>query len=698
MDNVGETELLRLLKEGKGRILRDDIEKAIELLNTVLSDLRIPALQTRLEEIAKDLSDDRFRIIVCGRFKTGKSTLLNALLGRPETSDFQLVDEGFLPSHYLPATAVLTDVIYSPAMHVRVERNDLSTEDWTFTRFRNESTVRTSDQETKTFFSNIRRFEIGYPATLLEKGRIVVTDSPGTADMAYRDLITKEAVGRSDVAIVVLSTNQLAGEDERAFIRDIRDAGTTIFSVINLFGRPIDSSLINYTWERLTVMQNFGGKTETKDFKAKKIFFIDALTARRGRWEGRDGDVKLSGITEFEEALGTFLDRDRIKAHAGKYLSETQMLASSARLALLKQESNHRLEAEEIEKLIEKIRPRLEALQQQRNVLKLTFDKYQNICENVAKDTLSISLEEFRKAISGKIRNAQISSLTYANMIATVCGDRTTARVISDDIYSLFSKFLEENLKEWSDPNNEKGLQYALKPRMLQLAAELEEQITKISNQLSALRREGAGLTGTSEIIVGGVSLKTAIEQRMEAIAGQRLGAGAAIGGALAGALVVVIGTTTVNSIALALATAIGTFLSPTLLIGILIVALTGLGAGASTFGLKDKIKEEAAHQLAMAISLNREFEAEIAGQVANSYRASTDPIEKLVSAEIRAEEESLELLIREKQFSHKEKEVRLSQLNKVGLKLADAESRLTLARRNLDVFDAGLNEEVPPN
>lgn len=62
-----------------------------------------PQLQGRGEELARRLEAGRFDITVVGEFKRGKSTLLNALLGRP-----------LLPVDVLPLTAVATEVAYGP--------------------------------------------------------------------------------------------------------------------------------------------------------------------------------------------------------------------------------------------------------------------------------------------------------------------------------------------------------------------------------------------------------------------------------------------------------------------------------------------------------------------------------------------------------------------------------------------------------
>src|SRR6266571_7233152 len=78
-----------------------------------LAEMVAPHLAGRARELAERLEGGRFLISVVGEFKRGKSTLLNALLGRD-----------LLPTGVLPLTAVATEVAYGPEDLVRIHRRD----------------------------------------------------------------------------------------------------------------------------------------------------------------------------------------------------------------------------------------------------------------------------------------------------------------------------------------------------------------------------------------------------------------------------------------------------------------------------------------------------------------------------------------------------------------------------------------------
>src|SRR3954453_10137497 len=90
---------------GKVADLRQRVATLIRQQSRILVVLSNEALQdrwgSRLTDLAAIVEADSFRVMVLGQFSRGKSTLINALLGRQ-----------VLPSHATETTAIINSVKY----------------------------------------------------------------------------------------------------------------------------------------------------------------------------------------------------------------------------------------------------------------------------------------------------------------------------------------------------------------------------------------------------------------------------------------------------------------------------------------------------------------------------------------------------------------------------------------------------------
>src|SRR6267143_1244899 len=135
---------------------------AIARLATTASLLEMNDTGKRLTEIAASLKADTFSVMISGQFKNGKSTLLNALLGRPDRPIPDLgAARGPMPTDPLPCTATLTAIKYAETPAVTCWRFDGTSEAWSLQRYLTEGTIRDDEDETRRFFEYISRFELG---------------------------------------------------------------------------------------------------------------------------------------------------------------------------------------------------------------------------------------------------------------------------------------------------------------------------------------------------------------------------------------------------------------------------------------------------------------------------------------------------------------------------------------------------------
>ena len=87
------------------------------------ADLGDKSALSALNDAGRQLNDDNLRVLVMGRFSSGKSTFLNALMGQM-----------LLPAKPIPTTAIIGEIVYSehpeavlyPKRAIQAEKNRLT--------------------------------------------------------------------------------------------------------------------------------------------------------------------------------------------------------------------------------------------------------------------------------------------------------------------------------------------------------------------------------------------------------------------------------------------------------------------------------------------------------------------------------------------------------------------------------------------
>jgi hypothetical protein len=181
-----------------------------------------PDLAERLARTREKLRDPAFHILVIGEFKQGKSSLINALLGRPVCP----VDDDI-------ATAVPTLLRYSdePTAKVLVSGGDdsppviqsISVDD--VAAYVTEAGNPDNERRVSTV-------EIGLPADLL-RGGLVLVDTPGVGGLgSAHSTITVGALPMADAVLFVSDASQEFSGPELEFLRTARKLCPTTVGII----------------------------------------------------------------------------------------------------------------------------------------------------------------------------------------------------------------------------------------------------------------------------------------------------------------------------------------------------------------------------------------------------------------------------------------------------------------------------------
>ena len=172
----------------------------------------------RLEALLDRLDAARLRVLVAGEAKRGKSTLINALLGR-----------AVLPAGVTPLTAVATTVRYGDDPRAEVLFLDGHEEKQPLTALTDLVTERGNPRNRR----RIAGVTVYLPAPVLAGG-VELVDTPGTGSVFEWDTeAAHEALRSMDAAVFVLSADPPVSASERDLLGTVAGLSVTTFAVLN---------------------------------------------------------------------------------------------------------------------------------------------------------------------------------------------------------------------------------------------------------------------------------------------------------------------------------------------------------------------------------------------------------------------------------------------------------------------------------
>jgi small GTP-binding protein len=178
-----------------------------------------PDLQRTLEDLFARLAEDRFNLVVVGRFSRGKTSLMNAIL-----------ESERLPTGIVPLTSVITTVGYGTkeCAFIEYEGRHLSTEisldalPEYITQHGNPGNAR---------HVAIARVEL--PAEILRRGFYFV-DTPGLGSTILENTRTTERfLPEADAFMLVTSYDSPLSEEELAILHRVASSNRPVFLVLN---------------------------------------------------------------------------------------------------------------------------------------------------------------------------------------------------------------------------------------------------------------------------------------------------------------------------------------------------------------------------------------------------------------------------------------------------------------------------------
>ncbi len=212
-----------------------------------------------LKQIQQD-SHHALRIAICGKFKSGKSSLLNLMLGTN------------LPVRSTTATGIVTKIVYGNASAVKMESEEIKSAsvqelyDYISVVDKSLDGIATSDA---------RCAYIGSYSKLLKYGKVEFWDTPGLEDDPELTRITMEAINQCDFLIYVMHANQVLSQyEKRLFSKLDKLMNGNIIFVVN----HMDSLRSDEREAVIRTVNHALARYHNRFFPDGNVFFTSAST------------------------------------------------------------------------------------------------------------------------------------------------------------------------------------------------------------------------------------------------------------------------------------------------------------------------------------------------------------------------------------------------------------------------------------
>jgi GTP-binding protein EngB required for normal cell division len=241
----------------------------------------------RCQALVVQLAEDRFNLAVVGQFKRGKSTLMNAVLGRD-----------LLPTGLLPLTSAITTLCYGSTERVVLRRKGWELEqEVPLARLSDYITERGNPGNEK----GLLEARVELPLPFLRRGLHFI-DTPGIGSARHENTATTYAFLPQMAAVIfVTSIEAPLSEAEERFLVDIRGQVRQLFVVVNkmdMLGDTDRENVLDYIHTHVEQLLGTG---------AAHLYPLSARDGLTAKLNHDDAAIQRSGLAPFEQALTTFL-------------------------------------------------------------------------------------------------------------------------------------------------------------------------------------------------------------------------------------------------------------------------------------------------------------------------------------------------------------------------------------------------------
>ena len=281
---------------------KQDIAGAVRALRKVAHERGHAAREEACHELMVKLAEDRFTLAVLGQFKRGKSSLMNAIIGRQ-----------VLPTGVLPLTSTITVLKFGPVERLLIHRERWS---WPQEEPLSQLAQYVTEKGNPGNVKQVKTACLELPLPFLRRG-LEFVDTPGVGSSIEANTATAYGFLPScDAVIFVTSVDTPLTAVEIEFLQRIRQYVHKVFFVVN------KTDLLD-EMERQEVLE-FISQTIRRQVGdgAARIFPLSSRLGLAARMAGDADAYAQSGLKDLEETLATFLSDEKAATFLGAIIDK----------------------------------------------------------------------------------------------------------------------------------------------------------------------------------------------------------------------------------------------------------------------------------------------------------------------------------------------------------------------------------------
>ena len=656
---------------GRFNLRRDTLIEILDRTATACLRIEQKSLAQHLAALRDKAQSNRFKVMVVGTFKNGKSTFINALLG-----------ERVLPAYAVPCTAVINEVKWgsekSATLHFRdplpkplpdklspkavahiQKANGRTPEPLTIPVTELEDFVVIADparpQQDSVAETPYERAEVFWPLELCRNG-VEIIDSPGLNEAGTREKVTVDYISQADAVLFVMSSLALASQTEINFVQfNLHESGhRDIFFVCNRFDQldtPREQERVRvHALDRLSALT---------DLRSDGVHFISAKQAMDGRVNARPELLETSGILPLEKALSDFLVNQRGRI---KLLTPARELTHSLRQLrqeiLPGQRKLLGMELADVERKVREITPMLDDARRAKEQLGKAMSQHFEKLHADVREAATRFVIELAEALPGIVEGSE----TLTQIKIFTIGHKEQIEALVKEVLEKVDLAVQQRVATWKtevlDPKFRRSVE--------DMQEQIEHDITAFYERLEGIQ---ADIFDHEKVAIKSEETPSGSERFFASVAGLLMGD---IATGVYGAQFGFKGLMSAIAVQFGVLIALG-------LIGIanpfvIIAAMFGAGffnAVLRVGSMNDKVKKQLAKEVQAAFKTTmHETVATITGKTRDVTGKICDAAVQTLEGDIQTIQEQADAALRDKQAGQQQVDAKRTALDQVELEL----------------------------